>query len=142
MSKLTLLRNAELLSVARQELGLAMRRGQAMSMNRLIELTLAHQPTAHYIDFDTASERLHAIERHGLDAVVRKAEARGQWEELLQQVRDTMAGRRRLTFARALSFVLHFRRPSRFYLSPNAAFKILRSHFRPSLIDLGKKSLC
>ena len=90
----------------------------------------------HYVDFDTASDKLHAIRRHGLDAIVNTAEGRAKWAELGQQVDEIMAARRRLTFAQALSFVLHFRRPSRFYITRNAAYKIIAGSVRKGFLTV------
>lgn len=139
MKQTTYYRNQDLLSVARQTFVMAASRGRIMNISELIEATLRRRPKMHYVDFDTASAKLHAIDRYGLEAVVHTAEGRAQWSELRQQVAEAMAARRRLSFAQALSFVLHFRRPSRFFLARNTAYKILCSKFRIGLIEFTAK---
>lgn len=139
MKQTTFYRNQDLLSVARQIYVMAATRGRIMNISELIKATLSRQPKMHYVDFDTASAKLHAIDRHGLEAVVHTAEGRAQWSELRDQVAAAMAARRRLTFAQALTFVLHFRRPSRFYIAPNTAYKILCDNFRIGLIEFSAK---
>lgn len=136
MKQITYHRNQDLLSVARQTYVTSASRGRIMNITELIEATLRCRPKMHYVDFDTASAKLHAIDRFGLEAVVHTAEGRAQWNELRQQVAETMEARRRLSFAQALSFVLHFRRPSRFYLARNTAYKILCDKFRIGLVEL------
>lgn len=136
MKSSTKMRNADLVATARRLLAFATGRGKTMNVSQLLAATLSCQPKMHYIDFDTASRKLHAIERRGLESVVRTPIARQQWAELRGQVAEAMSTRRHLSFVQALTFVLHFRRPSRFYIAPNSAFKILHHHFRPSLVEV------
>lgn len=110
-----------------------------MNISELIKATLRRRPRMLYIDYDTASAKLHAIDKYGLEAVAHTAESRAQWSELRQQVADAMAARRRLSFDQALTFVLHFKRPSRFYLTPNTVYKILCANFRTGLVELSAK---
>lgn len=139
MKQTTYHRNQDLLSVARQAFVTAASRGRIMNITELIAATLCRRPKMHYVDYDTASAKLHAIDKYGLEAVVHTTEGRAQWSELRQQVAETMAARQRLSFSQALTFVLHFRRPSRFYLSPNTAYKILCDNFRIGLIEFSAK---
>ncbi len=136
MKTSTTMRTADLVANASRLLAFATRRGKTMNISQLLLAALSRQPKMHYIDFDTASRKLHAIERRGLEAVVRTPLAQQQWAELRDQVAEAMSTRRRLSFVQALTFVLHFRRPSRFYIAPNSAFKILNRHFRPSLVEV------
>lgn len=135
MKKLTEMRNADLIGAARQCVNLARQRGETMNFTDLIAAAEACRPKAHYIEYEAASRRLKAIERRGLEATVSSAPARRQWAELQQQVMETMAKRRKLSFSQALTFVLHFRRPSRFYLTPLAVFKIIRPYFKMVLVE-------
>ena len=136
MKKSTMMRNADLVLCARQVLSLSVSRKQVLNLSQLIEATLSRRPKMHYIDYDRASRVLHAIDVRGLDAVVKGKMARMYWTELRDQVAEAMSSRRNLNFARALTFVLSFRRPSRFYITPNAAFKILSAHFRAGLVEV------
>ncbi len=138
MKSSTKMRNADLVANARRLLAFATRRGKTMNISQLLVAALSRQPKMHYVDFDTASRKLHAIERRGLEAVVRTTLARQQWSELRDQVAEAMSTRRHLSFVQALTFVLHFRRPSRFYIAPNSAFKILNRYFRPSLVEVAR----
>ncbi len=130
MKKLTMMRDADLVAAAKQALAAASSRGESLTVLALVRAALARQPRSHYIDFDTASKQLHRIERMGLEAAVRKPQARRKWAELQQQVAEAMATRRKLNFVQALTFVLHFRRPSSFCLGVNAAYRIIRPHIR------------
>lgn len=136
MKQITYYRNQDLLEAARRAVSKAYRRGETINIRQLVDAALSHSPKMHYVDFDTASDKLHAIRRHGLDAIVNTAEGRAKWAELGQQVDEIMAARRRLTFAQALSFVLHFRRPSRFYITRNAAYKIIAGSVRKGFLTI------
>ena len=136
MKKTTQMRNADLLVNARQVLSIATARGEVLNVAQLMAATINRSPKMHYVDYDRASKVLHAIESRGIDAVVGNGMARMQWEELRRQVDETMARRSKLTFSQALTFVLHFRRPSRFYITANAAFRILNRHFRTAVVEV------
>ena len=107
MKTSTKMRNADLVANASRLLAFATRRGKTMNISQLLLAALSRQPKMHYIDFDTASRKLHAIERRGLEAVVRTPLAQQQWAELRDQVAEAMSTRRRLSFVQALTFVLH-----------------------------------
>lgn len=107
--------------------------GTVRPLDSIITRALAMQPRSWYISYDTASKRLHAIERHGMDSIVQCHLARCQWEELRKQVDEIIAANPRKTFDAALSFVLNFCRPSRFYISRDTARRLLTPHLTYSL---------
>ncbi|MCM1066090.1 MAG: hypothetical protein NC418_00770 [Muribaculaceae bacterium] len=107
--------------------------GTIRPLDSVIERALAMQPRSHYLSFDTASRRLHRIERRGLEAEVHEELARLMWAEVMAQVRQAMERRGTESFDRALSFVLNFCRPSRFYMSFDTARRLLTPHLSYSL---------
>lgn len=135
MKKLTEMRNRDLTEASRRCAQLARQRGQRLTLGELMAAAAACRPKLHYIEYETASRRLKQIERKGLEACVRPGPARQQWKELAEQVAEAQAARRKLSFSQALTFVLHFRRPSRFYLTPASVFKIIRPHFTSVLVE-------
>lgn len=108
-----------------------LREGVGLTAEELVRLALQAQPRAHYLSFDTASKKLHLIERCGI-GIVKEAAARAMWTELRSQVDEVMRVRRNLTFSAALSAVLNFGRPTRFYMSVERARKIIRPYFTRS----------
>ena len=51
-----------------------------------------------------------------------------KWIEIHNQVREAMHGPQALPFDKALSYVLCFRRPTRFYIDHERAVRLLRPH--------------
>jgi len=64
------------------------------------------------------------MERFGVGAMPRRLSVL-KWLELYNQVKDVMQGPRHLSFDEALTFVLGFMRPSRFYIDRGRALRIL-----------------
>ncbi len=111
--------------------------GAIRPLDSVLERAMACQPHCHYLSYDTASRRLHEIERYGLEAIVRERIARQMWTELAAQVADVMALHPRKSFNMALSFVLNFCRPSRFFISVDTARRIIAPNITYN-ISLGR----
>ncbi len=109
--------------------------GAIRPLDTVIERALACQPLCHYLDYDSVSAKLHRIGRRGLEAEVSSPLFRAMWQELAEQVAETRQRRGRLNHAQALTFVLTFKRPSRFYISPDTAKRLLRPHITYSLTN-------
>ncbi len=133
MKDLTQARNSEFVRRCVEIFRRDCRSGAVRPLDTVIARALAMQPRAHYLAFDSASRRLHRIERRGLEAEVSEDIARAMWAELRSQVEETMARQRVKSFDKALSFVLNFCRPSRFYMSVDTARRILSPHLSYSL---------
>ena len=102
--------------------------GEPTAVGAILAEALARPPRCHYVSYDRAAHILHRIDRFGIEAVVRPGPQRSRWLEIHAQVREAMDGPRRLRFDKALSFVLSFRRPSRFYLEPARAIRLVRPY--------------
>lgn len=130
-------RNQDLIRAARQILE-TYPYAKGLSLERLASLAAAARPSGHFISYETASRRLHALRRGKLKV---KAGLRLQYLlELDGQVKDEMMRRPELRFNDALSIVLNHRAPSRFYISPSAACKVLCEHFDVRLVYIDRKA--
>ena len=110
-----------------------LRSGERHTLESLIDRALASQPHSHYLSYDHASRRLHRIRRDGLANVYKEELAREMWGELNSQVNEVMALHPRKTFDKALTFVLNFMRPSRFYISRDTARRLISPYLSFSL---------
>lgn len=107
--------------------------GAIKPLDSVIERALGSRPHCHYLDYDTASEKLHQIRRLGIDNVVCNPEARAMWTELAAQVDEARQRSPDCSFHKALAFVLNFMRPSRFFITPDTARRILSPHISYSI---------
>lgn len=105
-----------------------LREGRRLSPGELVRVALHTRPKAHYLAFDSASKTLHRIERQGL-GVFKEPVAQARCAELRSQVDEVRRVRKKLTFAAALSAVINFGRPSRFFMSEERALRILRPYY-------------
>ncbi|GFI14597.1 hypothetical protein IMSAGC008_02157 [Muribaculaceae bacterium] len=112
------------LSIIRRE----QRSGKSPSLAAVVAEALSRSPRCHYVAYDRASEILHMLERSGSAGIATSNLQRVRWLELYSQVREAIDGPRKLSFDKALSFVLAFRRPSRFYIHPARAIRLLRPY--------------
>ncbi|MDE6207938.1 MAG: hypothetical protein K2M55_09030 [Muribaculaceae bacterium] len=102
-------------------------------MPELIDRAMAARPQQFYLSYDTARRLLKTYYDHGHEAFL-YAEKAAEVEELAAHVERAMARNRRMRLSEALTFVLHFCRPSRFYISRDSATRIIRRHFTTSII--------
>lgn len=103
------------------------RRGMDMPLDALVNFAVMTRPTAYFIDFDYASRELHHIMRHGASSKGNPLK-RQMFEELLSKVQAAMERPRNLDFPGALTFVLTFDRPSRYWIKPDTARRLVRKH--------------
>lgn len=133
MKNLTESRNAEFARRCIEIFERDYHNGCVRPLDEVLLAALAMQPHSHYLSYDTASRMLHAIERHGIDSVVSTDITKALYVELGEQVAKVMQTRRTLCFRRALSFVLNFSRPSRFYMSLDTARRIIAPYLSYSI---------
>ena len=133
MKNLTKNRNAEYARRCIEIFERHPRPGGARPPAEVLTLRPAMRPHSHYLSYDTASSKLHAIERHGIDSLVAGENTRALYTELGAQVADVMSKRRKLSFDQALSFVLNFCRPSRFHMSLDTARRIITPYISYSI---------
>lgn len=120
-------RDAEFIAICLDIIRQHNRSGRDCRLAEVIDLALARRPRCHYVSYDHASRILHVIHRAGLTAGENRLQ-RLKWLELYNQVKAAMEGPRRLSFDKALTFVLGFMRPSRFYIERERALRLLRPH--------------
>lgn len=133
MKSLIQMRNEDFCRRCRRIFEADISKGAHPSLDELVKRSLAQAPMSHYINYDTASNRLTQIEKRGVEAVFKEEEARQMWRELHGQVKETMA-LRGCSREKALSFVLNFRHPSRFYISMDTARRLLAPYVSYTLV--------
>lgn len=101
------------------------RNGRVQSLDSVISRALLMQPHSHYLSYDTASRRIHRIRRYGMEHEVKEPLAQQMWEEVDRQIDEVRARFPGKTFDMALTFVLNYCRPSRFYISLDTARRII-----------------
>lgn len=126
-------RNEEFLRRCRKMLRDDFEAGTIRPLKEIINTVMHQQPRGHYLNYDTAARRLHLIERRGLEAVVTEELGRRMWAELRAQVDEVMARQKKKSFQKALTFVLSFYRPSRFYMTYDTARRILSPYISYSI---------
>lgn len=135
MPKTTSLRNKDLIARAKHIARAEAAAGRRPNLEQLADLVRAAQPLHFYQNYDHASRMLHIIERHGEDALGAGTESRALWLDMYRQVKEVMELRKRLNFSQALTHVLIFRRPERFYISRDTARRIISPHFAAVLTE-------
>ena len=113
---------------AMQILSSALANSERLTRAQLIERTLACRPPAYFVSYEYASRVLHKIMDAPAGSIGRTLRT-GMWLELADEVRAVMA-MRGLRFCKALTFVLSYRRPSRWYISADHAATILRDFIK------------
>ncbi len=129
MKNLTRARNSEFIRRCIQIYQRDLKSGITPVLDDIVDRAIAMQPHSHYVAFDSASKRLHAINKRGMENVVNSPLAQQMWSEIAAQVQQTMDSRNCKSFDRALSFVLNFCRPSRFYITRDTARRIALPYF-------------
>lgn len=108
-------------------------RGNYPPLDEILFKAIAQRPMAYYVNFDRASRQLHRIERDGLDAVAVNRLSRRMWTEMREQIDEVMRDNPGKRFDSALSYVLNFRRPSRFFINLDTARRIIRPYLNYTL---------
>ena len=132
----TSLRNKDIIARARHIANKARMEGRSLTLEALAEETRASQPLHFYQNYDRASQMLHRIERLGIGAIVASAENKAMWLDLYMKVEKVLATRPRLNFSQALTHVLVFGRPDRFYLQTDTVRRIISPYFIATITEV------
>lgn len=120
-------RDAEFIAICTEIIRRNNKSGRKSVIFNVIDEAIHRRPRCHYVSYDHASRILHIIDRKGIEGTATGLRAL-KWLEIYNQVKESMEGPRHLSFDKALSFVLGFMRPSRFYIDHARAMKLLRPH--------------
>lgn len=105
--------------------------GKRPELDEVLFRAIGSSPKGYYVNFDTASRQLHRIRRRGLGSISCSPWLKKMWEELGTHVDEAMAGGKK--FDAALSYVLNFRRPSRYFINIDTARRIIRPYITYSI---------
>lgn len=120
------LRNRNIVALLRDKKRNLALAGAKVSKTELVETVMSAQPWAHYVDFDYASRMMHRLWQKGPEALGCRGLALRKWLDLAEQVKDVMASTKLSNVNSALTYVLNFRRPPRFYISPRTIDELIR----------------
>ena len=132
MKTATQARDDEFIAICKEIISRNIASGRHSSLAIVIDEAIHRRPRCHYVSYERASRILHYIDTCGSTAL-RSRLAALKWIELYNQVKASMEGPRRLTFDQALTFVLSFQRPSRFYITLSRALRLLRPHISTTI---------
>lgn len=107
--------------------------GKNPELDEVLFRAMASSPKVYYVNFDTASRQLHRIRRHGISVIKGSPGVKKMWSELNTYIEEVLEKEPRKKFDSALSYVLNFRRPSRFYINLDTARKIIRPYITYSI---------
>lgn len=116
-------RNQAFVRQAMAILATHMQTGERITRRQLINKALACRPPAYFTHHDKISSVLTVLARHHCPEP--KTERQAMWMEIKQRVDDLMTGPRKLNRPQAISFVLNFTRPSRYFISYVTAERLL-----------------
>lgn len=128
MQTLTELRNRAFVKQALAILSRHMRAGERITRRQLVEKALASRPPSYFINQDQVSIVLSAIDR--MPDFKPASERHAMWLEIRNRVRNLMEGPRKLRRHEAVSFVLNFTQPSRYFISHKTADRLIGSAVR------------
>lgn len=94
--------------------------GRNISRDQLRDLALNSSPESFFVTYDTAANVIAPLLLH-CDPPEARTPRRKMWLEMARMVRQQMSPPKCLSFSDALSFVLNFRAPSRYYISNRTA---------------------
>lgn len=106
-------------------------RNSGATSSRLIDLALACRPRRYYLNYATVSQTLVRLRREGLPTGPVDDHVLGRWIDINNAVNRYIALHRHATLQDAITHVITFERPSRFYIPPRRAVRIFRSIVRP-----------
>lgn len=123
MTTLIQLRNRAFLRQALAILGRHIAAGERIGRRTLLLKTLECRPPSYFVQYDRAAAVLKFIERRQMPPD--NSERREMWLEIHRRVHELTNGPRHLKPHKALSFVLNFTQPSRYFISLRTADRIL-----------------
>ncbi len=99
----------------------------------IIAEALASKPQRYYLSFSTIMTNLSRIRNSGFfsrSAECDKSHTRRQWHEINRAVNHYIAFHKGATLTDAITHVICFSRPERFYISDKKAWEVFRRTFR------------
>ncbi len=120
------LRNRNIVALLRDKRHNLALAGSKASKAELVEAVMSAQPWVHYVDFDYASRMMHRLWQKGPEALGCSGLALRKWLDLAEQVKDVMTSKKLTNVNAALTYVLNFRRPPCFYISPRTLNQLIR----------------
>lgn len=128
MNEYSQARNADFVKRAKNILLKAQKNGYALSVTRLVDLTLSSCPTSFFQSYPRAVQMMHRYAA-GKALKLKSRNAIEFWDDMYAQVLATMEKRSKLKFEQAVMHVIMFCRPRRYYLSHDYAVRLLRPYF-------------
>lgn len=122
------LRNRAFVKQAMAILARHLQAGERLTRRQLVEKALASRPPSYFMEQDQVALVLGILD--GKPDFRPSTERQAMWLELKKKVADLTDGPRRLRRCQAISFVLNFTRPSRFFISPKTADRLLAAVVR------------
>lgn len=99
----------------------------------IIAEALASQPQRYYLSFKTVSANLSRLRNSGTLASKSKANRSAtleQWRDINKAVSRYMARNKHVSLSEAITYVVNFSRPSRFFISDKKAYELFRRTLR------------
>lgn len=117
-------RDRDFLAHAMRLLALCRRQGRRLTKGELAEEVLSQHPDHYYVNFSHAYEVLRIFHRSKQPSPSSRP-VQAMWNDLYAKVSARMEAFPKSTLSAALSFVLNFQRPERFYMSRRHAMALL-----------------
>jgi hypothetical protein len=106
-----------------------------LSAEHIIAEALASRPRRYYLSYATIASRLPKLRKSGQLNVAegkRVNRAVGQWADINSAVDRYLSRHKRAKVAEAITYVVNFERPSRFFIPDKRARELLYSLVRPT----------
>lgn len=136
-TRLTIQRDADFTSKLEEIASSLRRRGIRPTPDEVIDAALMSRPRQYYLSFGYIVRRLNALRNCGFFVSPHKAPAgspRAMWYEIDSKVRAYRQRHRRSTTEEAVSHLLNFCSPDRFYISRATARRIFRRRFHVEIV--------
>lgn len=106
------------------------RQGKQFTPRQIVRMALDERPDGFYVSFATALKHVRRNCRKGRGAAPSQTARRGLWRDLCGCVERRMNARPGRCISEAVSHVLGYQRPERFYLSERSAMSIFTRNFK------------
>ncbi len=134
---LTSLRDADFISKLEEISSNLRRNGLKPTRDDIIDAALMSKPRQYYLSFSYILRRLNSLQREGYFehcSGLTPGSPRAVWREIDAKVRDYRRRHRRATTEDAVSHLVNFCSPDRFYISRATARRLFQRHFRAETI--------
>ncbi|MDE7426743.1 MAG: hypothetical protein K2M79_02965 [Muribaculaceae bacterium] len=106
--------------------------GHYGSVSQVVTEALKRGPREYYVDYEHAYKRLLSLRKK--DTVPRETERDMFWAELLEKVQARQQQRPGLSLSAALSYVLAYQHPGRYFIEPLRALNLIKKYCRVNLV--------